>query len=687
MISKFLTPLKDTMRWGVWAPVAIMLGVMIYFWLNVEPPFCVVYFAGGAAAFLLLLAAFGLRRFPFYYIVCLGLMWVLLGFTAGVVRTSLVAHKVLAQAIEQPVMAHGVVEIVEDVAHSGKRILLSDVDLWKIPPAEIPQRIRIVSRSHNMPEIEPGDRIAVRVKLSPPPRPVFPHGYDFARMTYFVDRFGAVGFAISTPYIIEKHEEKNSLQHINRLIERHRYHLTERIYNALETNYVPSVVGITAAMITSEVGRISQTDLVSLRASGLAHILSISGLHMVLAGSILFVGVRMLLALFPFIVLHYPIKKWAAAAAIIASFYYLLIAGMPVPAERSYLMLCLFFIAVILDRTNTPMRPIALAAGFLMLLKPESILDPSFQMSFAAVIALCAYFQDPPEVHPYHRNLIYQSGKHLWSVAMASVIAGGATAPFAFYHFGQYAVYGLFANMLVVPLTSFVIMPAGVVALLMMPFGLEHWPLAFMAEGIRGMMWVSDRVTALPFSTLNLPHMGLVPLILMVFGGLWVCLWVKQVRWLGLAPIAVGIIIYANQQLPNVVLDERGKLFAIHDPEVGMLVPARTYARYARQYWAKALGVEKMVRFDELPTTHPLYDCDETECSWQNEGLHFYRGEKCEAADVLILTEDLTCKGNLLTITPKDLAENGTYAIWAHAGKLRVESVEKPRGHRGWTMQ
>lgn len=684
MALDFLKPLNDTMRWGLWAPVAITIGAMAYFGLDDEPPFLMVYWISGAAAVLFLLALFAFRQIPFFYISCLAIMWVLLGFGTGILRTSVVAHPVLKQAIDHPVMAHGTVELVEDV-HSGIRILLSDVDLWQIPREQTPERIRIVTRSRDMPEIVPGDRIAVRVSLSPPPRPVLPHGYDFARMVYFSDMSGAVGFANSTPYIIKAHNDESLLHRFNRALERHRYHITERIYRALEKDYSPSIVGITAAMITSEVGRISLTNLTSLRASGLAHILSISGLHMVLAGSILFVGVRMLLALFPFIVLHYPIKKWAAAAAIVASFYYLLIAGMPVPAERSYLMLTLFFIAVILDRTNTPMRPIALATGFLILLKPESILDPSFQMSFAAVIALCAYFGEPRE-KSLHNNLIVKSGKHLWAVAMASVIAGSATAPFAFHHFGQYAVYGLFANMLVVPLTSFVIMPAGVVALLMMPFGLEHWPLVAMAEGIRGMMWVSDKTTALPFSTLNLPHMGIVPLVLMVFGGLWICLWTRQVRWLGLIPILIGIILYSAQKLPNVILDERGKLFAVRDPDIGMLVPTRTYARYARQYWSKALGIKDMVRFDELPASHPLATCTETVCRWKIQGIRFFRGEKCAEADVLILTQPHECKGNLYTITPHDLDENGTYAIWVRHGKLKVESVEKPRGHRGWTM-
>ena len=405
---------------------------------------------------------------------------------------------------------------------------------------------------------------------------------------------------------------------------------------------------------------------------------------MVLASSILFVGARMLLALFPFIVLHYPIKKWAAGAAIIASFYYLLIAGAPVSAERSFLMICLFFIAIMLDRTNTPMRPIALAAMLLLLLRPESILGHSFQMSFAAVVALCAYFQDPkPSAMSFHP--VYKIWRHLRDIAVASLIAGTATAPFAFYHFGQYAVFGLLANMFAIPLTSFIIMPAGVLALLAMPFGVESLPLQLMAFGVKGLMWISNKTTALPFSTLNLPHMHSTALLFIVVGGLWICLWEKRVRMCGFAPIFIGIILYSLQRTPNVVLDEKGKLFAIKDAEYGMIVPTRTYARYARQYWTKAFGLNGMTRFSELPRNHPLSGCTAESCRWQINGITFYRGAECEAVDVLILTEEKTCTGTQYTVTPQDLITNGTYAFWIKDGSLQVKSVEPLRGIRGWT--
>jgi hypothetical protein len=135
------------------------------------------------------------------------------------------------------------------------------------------------------------------------------------------------------------------------------------------------------------------------------------------------------------------------------------------------------------------------------------------------------------------------------------------------------------------------------------------------------------------------------------------------------------------------VLDEKGKLFAIKDSAYGMVVPTRTYARYARQYWTKAFGLEGMTRFNELPKNHPLSGCGAESCHWEINGITFYRGAECEAVDVLILTEEKTCKGTQHTVTPADLITNGTYAFWIKDGSLQVKSVEPLRGIRGWTLQ
>src|SRR3546814_645516 len=130
-----------------------------------------------------------------------------------------------------------------------------------------------------------------------------------------------------------------------------------------------------------------------MRDSGLAHLLSISGLHMGLVASILFFGIRGLLALWERAALCWPIKKWAAGAAIIGSFAYLLLSGADVPTQRSFVMTGLVLLAVILDRTAISLQLVAWAAIIVLVIAPESLLGPSFQMSFGAVVALVATYE------------------------------------------------------------------------------------------------------------------------------------------------------------------------------------------------------------------------------------------------------------------------------------------------------
>lgn len=686
-MSGLFAPLKDHTRWALWLPVAIAAGIAIYFSLPAEPPLWAGIVSLGWAVGLLILHAI-LRRYTqrhelLLWLACWAVGGVALGFAAGVFRTASIAHVVLPEQVG-PLMVRGTVMTVEDRGDTGIRLILDRVDLWRYPLEKTPPSLRLTVRT-GAENVVPGDLVSVRAALSPPPRPVYPGGYDFARSAYF-NHIGAVGYATG-PLRVLQHSEAREVG-FRRAIERHRHRLTERIYAALEGDPHPSVPGIAAALLTGEVGRIEKADLNSLRASGLGHILSISGLHMVLVTSIAFVGLRWLLALIPALALRFPIKKWAAAASIVIGAYYLMISGLPTPAERSYIMVCFYFIAVLCDRLNTPMRPIALAAALLLLLLPESLLDPSFQMSFAAVIGLCAYFQkNEEEAAPLPRwDIVSRITGHLWGIAMASVVASLATAPFGFYHFGQFAVYGLLANMFAIPLASILIMPAGFLALVLMLLGLEKLPLLVMAKGIDGMMAISDLTGLLPFSMLRLPHLDIVPLVLIVLGGLWICLWQQRVRWFGVVPLALGILLFMISSSPNLVLDERGRLYAIRDEKAGMAVPSRVYARYARDYWMRAYGLDSTVRFDELPRDHPLYSCTSSTCHWQAGGLKLVRGEACEAADLMILTVQAECPLAGRLITPGDLKAGGTHAIWVKDGQITVRTVTQLRGRRGWTQ-
>jgi competence protein ComEC len=236
---------------------------------------------------------------------------------------------------------------------------------------------------------------------------------------------------------------------------------------------------IAAALITGERGGISEQVSQAMRDSGLAHILSISGLQMAIMARTVFWLVRALLALVPSLALRYPIKKWAAAAALVAATFYLALSGAAVPTVRSWIMMSIVLIAVMLDRPALTMRNVALAALAILLVAPESLFEPSFEMSFAAVIALVALYEwlstrgrSLHDVSPVWVAL--RRGASLAGAAAATtLVASAAIAPFAVYHFHRMTHFGLIANLVAAPLVSLLIMPMALLSLLAMPFGLE----------------------------------------------------------------------------------------------------------------------------------------------------------------------------------------------------------------------
>ncbi len=259
---------------------------------------------------------------------------------------------------------------------------------------------------------------------------------------------------------------------------------------------------IAAALLVGDRGGIDPDTDRAMRISGLSHVLSISGLHMALVAALLFGGLRAVMAAIPPLALRLPLKKIAAAVALVGTAGYFVISGMEVPAERSAIMIGTSLVAVILDRRALSLRVVAVAASIVLVLQPQAVLDPGAQMSFAAVVGLIAGFEavadrlkprDAGDINP-----IVRGGEAVvrWTLlsALTSLIAGLATAPIALHHFNRVAPLGLVSNLLATPLVSLVIMPAGVIAALAMPFGLDAVPLQVMGFGIDGMIAIARMV-------------------------------------------------------------------------------------------------------------------------------------------------------------------------------------------------
>ena len=463
-------------RLALWLPVLVGAGIGAYFTLTREPPLWLGLVALVAAASIGWLG----RRRPGVLVAAMAAAALALGFAATQWRAATVAAPILEKRIGPTSLVARVVSI--DRFPAARRVTFDRPRIAGLGPERTPATVRVTFRGHE-PPLKPGQWVQARVSLLPPPAPAAPGAFDFQRQAFF-QCLGAVGFGLGVPQVTAEGAEEG-WDRFTLGLERLRQNITERVLEGLDGERG----AIAAAFITGERAAISEELMNAMRDSGLAHLLAVSGMNISLIAGILFVCVRAGLALIPPIALRYPIKKWAAVAAIPGAFAYALIAGATVPTQRAVLMITLVLIGVLIDRQAISMRLCAWAAAAILLTTPETVLGASFQMSFAAVVALVAVYEvfrmrgrfDVDAPRGWARAAAY----YLGAVALTTFVASAATTPFAVYHFNRFAVYGLLANMIAVPATSLWVMPWVVPVFVLLPFGLEGWALVPMGWGHR----------------------------------------------------------------------------------------------------------------------------------------------------------------------------------------------------------
>ncbi|MDH5799106.1 MAG: ComEC/Rec2 family competence protein, partial [Paracoccaceae bacterium] len=582
------------------------------------------------------------------------------------------------------------------------RVTFDRVQISNLGPEGTPERVRLRIKG-DQPRIHPGDWVRARAILSPPAPPAAPGAFDFQRRAYF-DRLGAVGFALGKVEIYIAGDKATGGSPLNAFwigVADLRHEIITRITAAFppEQN-VRS--GIAAALMTGERSAIPEDVLAAMRDSGLAHLLAISGLHVGLIAGILFFGVRAGLALVPRIALRYPIKKWAAGIACIGALAYALLAGATVPTQRAFLMIGLVLLAVVLDRRGLSMRMVAFAATVILLMRPESLLGASFQLSFAAVVALIAAYERFVEAgfrRKGARTWVRRVGRYLGGVALTTLIAGAATAPFAAYHFNRVAYFGLVANLLAVPVTALWVMPWAIVSFVLMPFGWEGAALQVMGLGIALVAETAQTVGGWPGAVTRLPAGGGWALFLVSAGGLWLCLWQRRWRYGGVGAIAAGILVFALAQPPDVLIGADGKLMAVRTDGGNLAVSTVRTKAFERALWLRRQGLEEeedaVSWAAYFGASEPGFRCDGLGCIYQRHArrvalVHDGRAlvEDCRTADVVIATVPVraTCPGPEVVIDWFDLWAKGAHALWiGDDGRLSVKTVAGERGHRPWT--
>lgn len=676
--------LGERERWPLWVPVFLGIGIAIYFALPAEP----APWNGGLAFLVSMALVAAARRNAAALVAGLACALVAGGFGAAQLRSHLVAAPVL-QGHYGPALVSGVVVQVEELP-DGARVTLEQVKLAGYASERTPQRIRVSLRPADRPTV--AARIEVFAKLSPPFAPAMPGAFDFQRSAWFKG-LGATGFALGPMRLAPD----TAVSSVRLDMASLRYRVAARIRQSL-----PGQTGaVAAALLTGDRSAISQSTLHSMRDSGLAHLLAISGLHLGLVAATLFFGVRAVLALSERLALRHPIKKWAAGAAIAGSLGYLLLAGAPVPTQRAFLMTGLVLTAVLLDREAISMRLVAWAAVAVLLLAPESLLGASFQMSFAAVVALVAFYEAARGRMQRLRSnlsggLLGRSAVYAVGVAATTIIASVATGLIGLHHFGRIAVYGLPANLLAVPVTALWIMPWAVISVLLMPFGLDGPGLVAMGWGIDAVLQIAETVAGWPGSVRHVPAMPMSGLVLVALGGLWLCLWRRRWRHLGLAAILAGLATVPLSRGPDIIVSEDARLMAVRLSDGRLSLSNAVRERFHAGIWLERAGQSDAEPWPAGGSTpdHRL-TCDSLGCVYRVAGLEIALlrdgqalEEDCRRADILVSAVPVRgrCPHPRPVIDRFDLWRNGATALWVDRDRVRIQTVADGQGNRPWSL-
>jgi competence protein ComEC len=572
----------------------------------------------------------------------------------------------------------------------GIRAVLAPIVIDGVDKKDMPRRVRVSVR-HGGKLLAPGAIVRLDAVLMPPPPPAEPGDYDFGRAAYFLG-IGAVGYAFGSAELVGPAPPPDLRGRSALALQALRFRMSARIHAVL-----PGSTGaIAAALITGDRGGISEADDQSLRDAGLAHVLAIAGLHMALVGLGLFWTVRALLALWPAIALTQPIKKWAALAALFGAGFYLAISGAATPALRAFTMLAMMLLAIVFDRPALSMRSLAFAATVLLVAAPESLIEPGFQMSFAAVASLIAVAEWEQRRASAREGLpglpFPKLRRYVHGIAMTSFVGSMATLPYAAFHFDRATHYAVLGNLLAMPIMGFVTMPMAALSVLTMPLGLDVIPLRAMGLGIRAMLAVGKYVSHLPGAVTTVPAWPLAALVLISLGGLWIVIWKSRWRWFGLAPAVAGIALVLLARPPDLLVARDGLTIAIRGSDGKLHFVRRIVDEYSASEWLKRDG-DPRTSANAMAGPKDGVHCDALGCIARIRG-HTVAAESrvdalredCANADIVVgdLPMRDACRGPKIVIDRFDVIRNGAYAIWL-GGRLTVETVQGARGDRPWS--
>jgi competence protein ComEC len=364
-----------------------------------------------------------------------------------------------------------------------------------------------------------------------------------------------------------------------------------------------------------------------------------------------------------------------------------MISGAAIPTQRAFVMNGIIFAAIFLRRLRLSMRICALAALIVLVLDPPSLAGVSFQMSFGAVVALIAVYESwgGTFARIFHRGSWGQRALgYCGAVVVTTLVATLGTEPFSIYHFHRLVVYSPLANVIAVPISAVWTLPCGVIACLLMPFGLERLALVPMGWGIDATIWVAEHVARIPGNMWVMPALPMAGLVLIALGGLWLCLWQRRWRYWGLGGIAAGAATIFLARPPDLVLADLGRFLAVRQPN-GYAVAAGA-EEIDRSFFSSETGAE-------LTSWPGTFDCADGRCTYAADGRRLAivtaasgLPVDCTSVDAIVaqIPAGFDCRGKIPVADRIDTWRYGAIGVWVNSAGVTLESANQTRGDRPW---
>ncbi|WP_371818897.1 ComEC/Rec2 family competence protein [Gluconobacter sp. P1C6_b] len=669
-----------------WLPVAVGLGAMLYLVLPFEPSILCVVLAttlpiltGGTCFW------WGWQRlFPRllgFALLCAAIGFGDLAFQARM-QPPMPALPTHATVLTGRVQSLEILPPRNDDEDDGHRVTLADA-VFETPVdagmAPLRRTLHIRLRDDDDLFPEPGSTIRLRTMLRAPPPPSWPGGRDLQREAWFSGLAGS-GYALGPASLSGAPSRQSWIESLRETV-------------ALRANAAlfGQTAAIAATLLAGEAGSIDQHTRETFSASGLAHLLAVAGLHLGLVMAAVIVTLRCGLAAIEYVALRWPCRQIAAVSGLLAGAGYVMLTGAHLPSLRALGMASIVTLAIVTGRRVLSMRSLSIVALLILLVSPVSVVDVSFQMSFAAVMGLIAGYgalREPLMRLRGEGEWYRVVASHCAALVLTSLLAGLATLPVSMAHFGALQPWFVLANLVAVPLAAVWIMPVGLLALVAMPFHAEAPFLKLMGMGIRIVQMLAERVAAFPMAHQPVPAMPGWGLLLVMLGLCFLCLWKGRVCLAGLLPIAIGLASIWLATKPDILVSPDAGLMAVRQQGVLLVGPHPSLQRRTLEDWQQALA---------LPIAPLPSDCLSGPCRMPlgtqtvllrvrdaSDGNTLPTMEQCEGVSLFISASPAR-KGcpDVPSIDRFSVWRDGAYSVFA-GESLKVVSDRSWRGNRLW---